>query len=204
MKKAIFVVDLDYTLVNIETTSHLLESIGCKKVLTILRPFLFFTSILSLFLSKLFGIGLDFQKYIKLKLCLSDLNQEQLDRLACKYVDVLLYKEQLLNKHLFRLLQHLQRKYPIILLTASVSPIARCFSDFGFMKIYSSEILFQNGRFHRIHDLYQRKYTIIKALLNLKDVEKIIIFDDSPEKEIIKLAKYHSRLKVFKVHAISN
>jgi len=201
MKKAVFVVDLDYTLVNIETTSHFLESVGCKKVFTILGPFPFFAGILSLFLSKLFGIGFDFQKYIKLKLCLSNLNEEQLDKLAYKYIHTLLYKERLLNKYLFKLLQHLRRKYPIILLTASISPIARCFSDLGFTKVYSSEILFRNRRFYRIRDLYQHKYMIIKALLNLKDIKEIIVFDDSPEREIIKLAKHDSRLKLFKVHA---
>jgi len=201
MNKTIFVVDLDYTLVNTETTSHFLESIGCKKVITVFRPFLFFASILSLLLSKLFGISFDFQKYIKLKLCLNNLSEEQLYSLSYKYVHSVIYKEGFLNRYLFKLLQNLQRKYPIILLTASISPIAKGFSDLGFVIIYSSEIFFRNGKFYRICDLYQRKYMIIKALLNLKGVKEIIIFDDSPEKGIMKLAIQDPRLKLFKVHA---
>jgi hypothetical protein len=197
--KKICIIDLDYTLVNVETTSHFLESIGFQRTLMLMSPLLLLTGVMSLLLSKLFKIGIDIPKYLKLKACLRTLNEAPINELACKYVGKLLVDDRLFNKRLVKILSELCENSLVILLTASISPIANCFHSVGFMKIYSSELVYRNGKFHRLIDLYQRKYMIVEAILRISDVAKMIVIDDSPEKEITELARKERRLKVIKV-----
>ncbi len=197
--KKICIVDLDYTLVNVETTSHILKSIGFQRTMMLMSPLLLLISVMNLLLSKLFKVRVDIPKYLKLKACLRTLDETTINELACKYVKRLLVDDRLLNKLVIKALSQLCVDALVILLTASISPIANCFHSVGFTKIYSSELVYRNGRFHRLIDLHQRKHVIVKAILRINDVAKVIVIDDSPEKEIIELSRRDQRLKIVKV-----
>jgi phosphoserine phosphatase len=196
--RVIYVIDLDYTIVNVETTSHFLDFLGCQRLLSLMKPLLIFAQIYTLVSLRLFRTGIDFSKYLKLRVCLRNLDKAFINTLAHRYVEMLLGNNSLLNEQVLKFLSKVRETHLTVLLTASISPIANCFYDLGFRKIYSSEIVYHNKRFHRISDLYGHKHIVIKALLNFRDISKVIIIDDSPEKEIIELAKKDQRLKIIK------
>jgi phosphoserine phosphatase len=198
----VYIVDLDHTIVNVETTSHFLEFLGCRRSLLLIKPLLIFAQIFTLVLFRLFKTGVDFSKYLKLRVCLRNLDKEFIDTLAHKYVEMLLGNGLLLNEQVIKFLSKVRETHLTVLLTASISPIANCFYDLGFKKVYSSEIEYRNEKFYRIRDLYGRKHMVIKAFLNLGGISMLIIIDDSPEKEIIKLAKKDQRLKIINPRAL--
>jgi len=194
--KVVYVIDLDHTIVNVETTSHFLEFLGCRRSLLLMKPLLIFAQIFTLVLFRLFKTGIDFSKYLKLRVCLRNLDKELIDTLAHKYVKMLLGNSLPLNEQVLKFLSKVHETHLTVLLTASISPIANCFYDLGFRRVYSSEIIYRNKKFHRIRDLYGHKHMVIKAFLNFWDISRIIIIDDSPEKEMIELAKKDQRLKI--------
>ena len=199
--RVIYIIDLDHTLVNVETVSNFLDFLGYQRLLSIIKPFLIFLQILTLLFLRLFKAGIDFSKYLKLRMCLRNLDKALIDMFAHRYAKTLL-DYNLVNKQVLKFLSRACENNLTILLTASVSPIANCFQDLGFKKVYSSEIVYRNRRFHRLQDLYGRKHIIVKSLLNLRNVSKVIIIDDSPEKEIIEIAKKDQRIKIISPHAL--
>jgi len=194
--KVVYVIDLDHTIVNVETTSHFLKFLGCRRSLLLMKPLLIFAQICTLVLFRLFKTGIDFSKYLKLRVCLRNLDKALIDTLAHRYVKMLLGNSLLLNEQVLKFLSKVHETHLTVLLTASISPIANRFYDLGFRKIYSSEIIYRNKKFYRIHDLYGHKHIVIKAFLNFWDISRVIIIDDSPEKEMIELAKKDQRLKI--------
>ena len=198
----VYIIDLDHTIVNVETTSHFLELLGCRRSLLLMKPLLIFAQIFTLVFFRLFKTGIDFSKYLKLRVCLGSLDKEMIDTLARKYVKMLLGNGLLLNEQVLKLLSKVRETHLTVLLTASISPIANCFYDLGFKMVYSSEIMYRNKKFYKIRDLYGHKHMVIKAFLNLRGISKLIIIDDSPENEIIKLAKKDQRLKIINPRAL--
>jgi phosphoserine phosphatase len=194
--RVVYVVDLDYTIVNVETTSHFFEFLRCQRLLSLMKPFLIFAQVCTLVFFRLFKTGIDFSKYLKLRVCLKNLDKALIDTLAHRYVEMLLGNNSLLNEQVLKFLSKVHETHLTVLLTASISPIANCFYDLGFRKVYSSEIVYRNKRFHRIRDLYRHKHIIIKAFLNFRDISEVVIIDDLPEKEIIELTKKDQRLKI--------
>jgi hypothetical protein len=167
-----------------------------------MKPLLIFAQIFTLVFFRLFKTGIDFSKYLKLRVCLRSLDKEMIDTLARKYVKMLLGNGLLLNEQVLKLLSKVRETHLTVLLTASISPIANCFYDLGFKMVYSSEIMYRNKKFYKIRDLYGHKHMVIKAFLNLRGISKLIIIDDSPENEIIKLAKKDQRLKIINPRAL--
>jgi phosphoserine phosphatase len=200
--RVIYVVDLDYTIVNVETTSHFLGFLGCQRLISLMRPFLIFAQIYTQVSFRLFKTGIDFSKYLKLRLCLRNRDKTLIDALAHRYVKMLLSSNLLLNGQALKFLSEIYKTNLIVLLTASISPIAYYFYELGFRKIYSSEIVYRNKRFYRIRDLYGHKHMIIKAFLKFRDISEVVIIDDSPEKEINELAKKDQRLKIINPHTL--
>jgi phosphoserine phosphatase len=200
--KVIYVIDLDHTIVNVETTSHFLEFLGCRRSLLLMKPLLIFTQIFTLVLFRLFKTGIDLSKYLKLRVCLRNLDKGLIDALAHKYVEILLDNSLLLNEQVSKFLSKVRETHLTVLLTASISPIANCFYDLGFRRVYPSEIIYRNKKFYRIRDLYGRKHMVIKAFLNFGGISRVIFIDDSPEKEIIELAKKDQRLKIINPRAL--
>jgi len=200
--RVVYVVDLDYTIVNVETTSHFLVFLGCQRLLSLMRPFLILAQIYTLISFRLFKGGIDFSKYLKLRVCLRNLDETLIGTLAHRYVKMLLGNNLLPNKQVLSFLSKVREAHLTILLTASISPIAHCFYELGFKKIYSSEIIYRNKRFYRIRDLYGHKHMLIKGFLKFRDISEIIIVDDSPEREIIELAKKDQRLKIINPHTL--
>jgi len=197
----VYIIDLDHTIVNVETTSHFLEFVGCRRSLLLMKPLLIFAQIFTLVLFRLFKTGIDFSKYLKLRVCLRNMDKELIDTLAHKYVKMLLENGSLLNEQVLKFLSKVRETHLTVLLTASISPIANGFYDLGFNMIYSSEIMYRNKKFYTIRDLYGHKHMVIKAFLNLSNISRLIVIDDSPEKEIIKLAKKDQRLKIINPRA---
>jgi len=161
--------------------------------------------LLTLVLFRLFKTGIDFQKYLKLKVCLRNFDEALINALAHRYVEMLLNNNSLLNKQVLRLLAQARKNHCLtVLLTASISPIANRFYELGFWKVYSSEIVYRDGRFHRLRDLHGRKYTIVKAFLKLREIGKVVVIDDSPEREVIEIAKRDRRLKIIQPACVKN
>jgi len=194
--RVVYIIDLDYTIVNVETTSHFLNFLGCRRSLLFMKPFLILAQIFTLVLFKLFRTGIDFSKYLKLRVCLRNLDKALIDTFAHRYIEMLLSSNSLLNEQVLKLLSKVHETHLTVLLTASISPIANYFYNLGFRKVYSSEIVYNKRIFHRIRDLYGHKHIVVKAFLNFRDIDKVIIIDDSPEKEVIELAKKDRRLKI--------
>jgi len=171
MPRYCIVVDLDYTLVNVDTTAMCVEY-ACPLKYKFLH-YILFLFVLKFFIPLLNRIvKRDVYKLLLTRTCLK--NCEMLDEIAEKvYFDSL----KVFNIHIFK--AALSTNAMKILLTASIDSIAKKFYDLGFDMVISSNIKCRNGELHELIDLYGKKHIILQQLL--KYCDKILVIEDNPE-----------------------
>jgi phosphoserine phosphatase len=166
------VLDLDYTLVDVDTTV-MLAMFTCTKI----RRFLFKVlsiSILRFIIPVLNRIlERDVYKAILLNMCIRH-DENSFNNVVDKtYYEALNH----LNASLVKMISRVNALK--VLLTASIDIIAKRFAALGFDIVISSITEHRNGRVWCILDLYRKKHKILKILL--KYCDKIIVVEDSPE-----------------------
>jgi hypothetical protein len=180
------VIDLDYTLVGVDTTA-MLGLMMCSKIRRILLNLLYMTILRFVIpiLNKI--VTRDVYKLLLLNMCIR-CDEGSLNKLAGKaYYEALNY----LNTSLVKMLLHVNALK--VLLTASIDVIAKRFSILGFDIVISSVTKCKDGKVWLLLDLYRKKHKVLEMLL--KYCEKIIVFEDLPEQQYYRL----SNVKVLKV-----
>jgi phosphoserine phosphatase len=177
-EKLAIVVDLDYTLVNTNTTFDFLKFVSPKRYeifSRLLRPLQLFNSIVRKRMGDIYKITLTI-------ICCGGMSKEMLENFASAYFNK---KNWTYNKNILSLLKNFQgRKF---LVTASLDLIAEKFKILGFDSVISSKMLYKNGKFYRLFDLYGRKHVVISKIL--AQFERLIIIDDSPEPELYTMGR---------------
>lgn len=190
MFKVITICDLDYTLVDSNTTNELLKIVNCKKYL-VLSKLLTPLSIIGLILKR------DIVKQVLIKLVLYGISKAQLERFSS-----ILYRkmeaENRINKRLLLIIRSLERYGPLILLSASISEIVREFKKLGFTCAFGSPTIYINEKLVGFYDMYRRKHEIVQEILSRYKFELVIIFDDSPEPELFNLCR-NTRCRIYRV-----
>lgn len=174
-RKSAIIIDLDYTLVNANTTFDFLKFIcpmRYKILSNLFRPLVLLNRI----------IKKDVYKIILVLLCIGGMCKEALERYAREYY--------LSNRNYNKRILFLLRKFhgQKILLSASLDLIVEKFKTLGFDCTIGSKMLYKKNRFYWFLDLYGRKHIIIKHLLENHHFDKLIIIDDSPEQEFYSLS----------------
>jgi len=179
------VVDLDYTLVSVDTSATLVRRLCPWKykfislVFMVLKPL----ALLSRKLNK------DLYKLILLRYCLNRCINLDLEN-ATKS----LYYEVRKSKLNVSLLNTIKKTGGLkILLTASIDIVANKFKDLGFDLVISSVVKCGETRPFSLLDLYGKKHVILSHLL--KYCGKLLIIEDSPEPQYYEL----QGIKVFRV-----
>jgi len=170
----VYVVDLDHTLVGINSTYDFLK-ILCPLKCIVLSKLTFPFSLLNRVLKR------DLFKFIMLKLCMRSFDEKKVRLYAQKYYQKYLLKH--LNAPLLAFLR--TRKGLKILLTASIDFIANNFKELGFNVVLSTKSFFREGRYFTILDLYGKKGRLLHVIS--KYFDKIVIFDDAPERSFYEL-----------------
>jgi len=180
------IVDLDYTLVSIDTTATL-AWVVCPHITKLILNILTLTFLR--FVVPLLNRALDRDVYklLVLKLCLRACN----DSLGRAVLEVYHRALKTLNKDLLKAIWRLNTFK--ILLTASVDIVAKRFRNLGFGLMISSKIECREGRLYNLVDLYSKKHVIVKRLL--KYCDRIYIIEDSPEPQYEEL----ENTRVFRV-----
>ncbi|PUA31624.1 MAG: hypothetical protein B7O98_08990 [Zestosphaera tikiterensis] len=169
-----YVVDLDHTLVGINTAYEFLK-ILCPLKYMILSRLLFPFSFLNHILRR------DLFKFIMMKLCVRNFGEKEIKLYAQAYYRKYIPKH--LNTSLTVFLQ--TQKGLKVLLTASIDLIADNLKELGFDIIISTKSFFKKGRYYTILDLYGKKGCLLQVVS--KYFSKIIVFDDAPEQSFYKL-----------------
>jgi len=170
-----YVIDLDHTLVRIDTTFEFLKLLCPIKYAVLsklLRPINFLNHILKR----------DVYKMLMTKLCISSFSRMELE-----YYSKICYKvfvTRYLNHALVAFL-HKKSGVPKILLTASLDFIADNFKELGFNLVISSKTYFKNEIYHSLFDLHGRKSSLLQIIS--KYFDEVIVIDDSPEPEFYNL-----------------
>jgi len=171
--KTLIVVDLDFTIVNANTTFDFLRFVTPRK-------YSIFSRILMpvIFLNKL--SKKDVYKALLVLLCIKGKPKEMLQRHSKEYYSYIKKnRDRYVNHTLMKYISNLQKKN--MLITASLDIIAENFKDLGFNIVISSKTYYKNGRFQYFADLYGEKHKILRLLS--KRYNKVIIIEDSPERE---------------------
>lgn len=167
------IVDLDFTLVNVNTTFDFLSMFFRRKYILfsrLLRPLTLLSNLLDS----------DVYKQLLLILCIKKRTREELERYSKAYFKyVLRHRDKRLNIMLLDLLKRVKCKK--ILLTSSIDVIAEPFKTLGFDFVISSKTYYKDGKFIRVKDLYGKKHKIIEALS--KYFCSMLIIEDEPEPE---------------------
>ena len=172
--EAFFIIDLDYTLVNVDTTNEFIKMV-CP------RRYHIFSKVLRLVvpLNKLFK-RIDIHKNIVVYLCLTGKPKVLLKKYSRKLYSLL--KRTHLNNSLIDELKEFKKKgYMLILLTASLDIIAKNFKDLGFDVVIGSRTYYRDNKFHRLWDLYHKKHKIVEILKRY--CKEIVVIEDDPEPE---------------------
>jgi len=191
--KLMVICDLDYTLVNLNTTNELLSIVNPRKF-KILSRLLVPLSILGRIFKR------DFTKQVLVKSILCGISKPHLERLS-----LLLYKRITgkINLDLLSIIRRIGYWGPSILLTASLDIIASKFRELGFNCVISSFTFYAGEKFIGFCDLYRRKYEVIRdILLSNYSPRKVIVFDDSPEPEMWTLCDKRRKIRIFIVKTL--
>jgi hypothetical protein len=166
------VIDLDYTLVNIDTTAMLALQ-ACGKMRRLLLKALS-ASLLRFIVPTLNKVlTRDIYKLILLRACI------RCNRNSLKSVIDEVYREALRNLNLALVKAVSQVSGLKILLTASLDVIAKKFNTLGFNIVIGSVSECRDGKIWCSIDLYRKKHKILKVFL--KYCDEITIIEDSPE-----------------------
>jgi len=182
-----YVVDLDYTLVGINTTYEFLKNL-CPLKYTVLSRLMLPFSLLNRVLKR------DLFKFIMMKLCMRGFDEKRIELYTRKY-----YRRYLLKHLNAPLLAFLRiRKGLKILLTASIDFIADSFKELGFDVVLSTKSFFRENRYYTILDLYSKKSRLLQVIS--KYFDKVIVFDDTPEQSFYRL----NNVVVVKIRYVSS
>lgn len=166
------VVDLDHTLVGVDTTALLaMKACGEMRRLLLRALSASFLRLIVLGLNRV--LTRDIYKLLLLKTCIEH-SEAHLDNAINE-----VYHEALknLNPALAKIIPQVNE--PKILLTASLDIIAKKFASLGFDLVISSISERGNGKIWCSIDLYQKKHIILRTLL--KCCGEVIIIEDMPE-----------------------
>ncbi|MEM1510431.1 MAG: hypothetical protein QW096_11265 [Thermofilaceae archaeon] len=193
--KLMVICDLDYTLVNLNTTNELLSIVNPRKFKILSRLLAPFSILGSIFKR-------DFTKQVLVKSILGGISKSHLERLS-----LLLYKRikqtGKINLDLLSIIRRIGYWGPSILLTASLDIIASKFRELGFNCVISSFTFYAGEKFIGFCDLYRRKYEVIRdILLSNYSPRKVIVFDDSPEPEMWTLCDKRRKIRIFIVKTL--
>lgn len=184
MKNKIFsrfaiICDLDYTLVNLNTTNEMLKLISPKKY-RILNRLLSLFSILGSILKR------DFAKLLLIKFIMYGIPKTDIEKFSKLFFKKIMENGRI-NLQLISLIQNMRKKEAqkliTILLTASLDVIAKEFKSLGFDYVIGSPTYYEDGKFVGFSDLYRRKREVVRTFFSNQIFERIIIFDDTPDKE---------------------
>ena len=176
--RRIVIVDLDFTLVNSNTTFHFLEFIE-------FRLFKIFSKLLKpvILLNKLFRK--DFYKFLLVMLCVKGKYKKLLEKYSKIYYNYLV-RNNYLNHEIINLVKSIiEPNDVIVLLTASLDIIAENFRNIGFNIIIASKTYYRKNKFHYFTDLYGRKYKLLHFFN--RHFNDIVVIEDSPEPEYYKV-----------------
>ena len=170
LEEQLIILDLDFTLVNANTTFDFLNFV-CP------RRFRVFSKILKpvVFLNKFFKR--DVYKFLLVFLCVKGVPEKLLRKYSVEYYNQL--GKKCINYSLLKCITSLKSKK--ILITASLDFIAENFKGLGFDALIASKTYYKKGRLHSFADLYGKKHKIIQAFK--KQYKEIIVIEDSPEQE---------------------
>jgi phosphoserine phosphatase len=174
LEEQLIILDLDFTLVNTNTTFDFLNFVCPRKfhaLSKILKP--------AVFLNKFFKR--DIYKFLLVLLCIKGTPQKLLREYSIKYYSQI--GKKCINHLLLKRITSLTWKK--ILITASLDIIAENFKSLGFDALIASKTSYKKERLHSFTDLYGKKHKIIQAFK--KQYKEIIIIEDSPEKEYYKI-----------------
>lgn len=167
------IVDLDFTLVNVNTTFDFLRTFFHRKYVLfskLLRPLALLNKVL----------GSDVYKQLLLIICAKKKTREELKSWSKAYFEhILTHRDRHLNITLLNFLKNAKCKK--ILLTSSIDIIAKRFKELGFDSVVCSKICYKDGKFIGIQDLYSKKHKVIEALSEYFD--EILLIEDAPEPE---------------------
>lgn len=174
MINRIFIIDLDHTLVDVNTTFHFLEYItpGRYAILSkLLRPLMVFNR----------HLKTDLYKKAIVCACLSGMKKDDLNEKSRNYFEII--RESVVNKTLISFLNENPGKK--ILVSASLDFIVDNFMAFRFNEVVGSKTKFKSGKFASFDDLYCKKHKLIEKYLD--EFKKIYVIDDSPESELFNM-----------------
>jgi hypothetical protein len=179
-------VDLDYTLINVNTTFDFLSTFYYRRYFVLSRllyPLVFLNKI----------VDSDVYKQALLMLCVGKETKAKLDEYSRTYTNFLLrHKNLYFNIQLLEYLDSINQKK--ILLTSSIDMVAAHLGQLGFDKVISSEMCFRNNRLLCLHDLYHRKHKVIRKFSDC--FAEMLIIEDTPEPQYFEI-KGLSVLRVF-------
>lgn len=184
------VVDLDFTLINTNTTFEFMKLL-CPLRYTIFSRLLKPVSLLNVVFKK------DLYKLTMTLICLKGRKKEDLERSAKIYYERIIKEnyDKYYNNQVLALLQ--ANKYKIkVLMTASLDFIADNFKELGFNFILASKTHYKDGKFYFFSDLYKQKNRIARVFL--KYLSRLVVIDDDPEPELYTLNKKVIVMKVSK------
>ena len=189
-KGVLLVVDLDYTLVEVNTVYDFLEKFYSRRFLLISRllfPLLFFNRLLKT----------DIYKQLLVTYCFKNVSEQCLRNSARTYFNYILrHRDRYLNQSVLEILLRQDDTTTKMLLTASLSIIAEQFKELGFDLVISSKTFFKNGKYSGMFDIFMKKHRILGCFS--KYFDQIIIFDDDPEPEYNNIK--NTEVRVIKVH----
>jgi len=174
LKEQLIILDLDFTLVNANTTFDFLNFVSPHIFYAfskILKP----AALLNKFLKR------DIYKFLLVLLCIKGMPEKLLREYSIKYYNQI--GKKCINYSLLGCITSLISKK--ILITASLDIIAENFKSLGFDAIIASKTYYKKGRLHSFTDLYGKKHRIVQAFK--KQYKEIIIIEDSPEQEYYKI-----------------
>jgi phosphoserine phosphatase len=170
LKERVIVLDLDFTLINVNTTFDFLNFLRPRRFYIfskILKPVAF----LNRFLER------DIYKFLLVLLCIKGMPEKLLRKRSIEYYSQI--GKKYINYQLLKYVTSLPLKK--ILVTASLDIIAENFKNFGFDIIIASRTYYKKGKLHRFVDLFGRKHAIVQHLK--RHYKEIIIIEDSPEQK---------------------
>jgi hypothetical protein len=167
-------VDLDFTLVNVNTTFDFLR-------VFFYRRFFIFSRLLYPLVVVNKIIGSDLYKQGLLFFCAGKTAKTELERCSKAYANYILnHGSQYFNAGLLSQLGNVKHKK--ILITASIDIIANHLKEaLGFDLVISSKTYYSNNGFLRLQDLSHKKHKIVRTFS--EKFEQILIIEDAPEPE---------------------
>jgi hypothetical protein len=175
-KAELIIVDLDFSLVKVNTTFDFLKTLHPIKY-RIFSDLLRFLNVLNRLYKG------DLYKKMLVLLCMLGMPKKKIEYYSNIYKNSMEKK----NRYNRKILDFLSRtRTKKVLLSASLDVLVKKFKELGFDIAIGSKTYYKYGRFFMFTDLYGKKHDIVKQFL--KSFNSIIIIDDSPEPELTRIS----------------